>query len=120
MLFLFVLMLVSSSYPAIIEGLPSGQIRQSHLAAALSQQSARLIYRLHLNQSLANNGLVHVTISYSLSSPSTSFTMSPVGGWYDPIEIRGFTATDGKDAQLPVRYNRDSSDNRLGQSTRLE
>jgi len=36
--------------------------------------------------------------------------MSPVGGWYDPIEVRGFTATDNNGAPLSVRYHKDSSD----------
>lgn len=36
--------------------------------------------------------------------------MSPVGGWYDPIEVRGFTATDSKGTPLSVRYYKDSSD----------
>jgi predicted metalloprotease with PDZ domain len=53
--------------------------------------------------------MVPVTISFSLSSLSTTFTMSPVGGWYDPIEVRGFTATDSKGTLLSVRYYQDSS-----------
>ena len=113
MLFLVILVLIPLTPSPNVNGIaPRNQLHvptvlpESHVS---SQQPIRLIYRLSLNQSSADAGLVPVTISFAPSYSSTSFTMSPVGGWYDPIEVRDFTVMDSKGAELRFQYRREAS-----------
>lgn len=77
------------------------------LRAETIQPSLR--YHLKVTQDSANNGLAYVTMTYASSYSSNTFAMyRNSGGWYDPIEVRGFNATDSNGAILPVRYTVDT------------
>lgn|GEM_PF-3262872 len=77
--------------------------------AAVTSQEPDLFYRLSISSNDATSGLAHVTMTSPAFSSLSSIKLVMHGttaGWYDPIEVRDFSAFgDGQDVTVQYRID---------------